>query len=149
MHPIFSLISTLGITNDGAGAPILTVLLHQCPLGLIPILLRSDLWPDARPFITPPAHRRYTTNLKRTTRKLPLFSDGEERTGTVKVPVRSLHFGAVDAYVPSVAFIVESKITSPVSQFTTGTGIVLATRKYVVLVFIGVLSSQEHVGVLH
>ena len=59
-----------------------------------------------------------------------------------------MHFGAVDAYVPSVAFVVESKIMSPVSQFNIGTGIVLPTRKYVVLVFIGVSSSQEHTGVL-
>ncbi len=49
-----------------------------------------------------------------------------------------MHFGAVDAYVPSVAFIVESKIMSPVSLFNIGTGIVLSTRKYVELVFIGV-----------
>ena len=41
--PIFGLISTLGITDDGAGALILTVLPHRCPLGLIPIQLRSHL----------------------------------------------------------------------------------------------------------
>jgi hypothetical protein len=43
VRPILTLLSTLWITNDGAGAPLLTVLPHQCPLDLIPILRWSDL----------------------------------------------------------------------------------------------------------
>ena len=51
-----------------------------------------------------------TTNLTRIEKQLSLFFDGED--GASNVPVRYLHFGAVDAYVPSVAFIALWRVKS-------------------------------------